>query len=91
MADHNANTRRLQQASLLEAESHGLPWDGTEVELLLEGAEAAETAALLGRTVYAVQSKRHALRAGGGNGVRRSTPAMREAQAWAPDDPRWDW
>lgn len=92
MADHNAATRLHQQASLLEAENHGLPWDAVEVELLQEGAEAVHTAALLGRTVYAVQSARHRIAKGealGGGKERRSTPASRAMQAWASDDPRW--
>lgn len=92
MADHNAATRLHQERSLLEADNHGMPWDAVEVELLQEGAEAVATAALLGRTVYAVQSARHRIAQGedlGGGKPRRSTEASRAMQAWAPDDPRW--
>ena len=91
MTDNNASTRRLQAQSLNHADQHGEPWIPDEVELLLEPASAADLAALLGRTVYAVTSARHLLAKGQpiGGGNPRSPPASRQATPWASDDPRW--
>ena len=93
MRDHNASTRKAQARTLVTADAWGQPWDAEDLAMVLEFSDetAEELATALGRTVYAVQSVREALRKGQaiGGGERRSTPATRQAQAWALDDPRW--
>lgn len=92
--DHNASTRRAQSRTLLEANAWGEPWAGFELDLVREFGEdtAEDLATALGRTVYAVQSIREAIRrgepVGGGN---RPTPRPQPAYTFIGSDvpPGW--
>jgi hypothetical protein len=95
MADKNAARALAQTRVAPHADNWGAEWDAEDVEFLQAFADALpeDLALALGRTVYAVNGARQALREGrlGGGSDRNRAQHMRalQAQPWASDDPRW--
>lgn len=78
------------------ASEHRMPWDGEDVEMVsVMGTEVPveELALALGRTVYAVENVKQALREGTkvGGGRRRSEAAQTPSYTFLGDDvpPGW--
>lgn len=62
----NVWTQRAQARTLITADNWGQPWDAEEIEMVgtFGDTTAEELALALGRTVYAVNAVREALRLG---------------------------
>lgn len=96
MLDKNAARAEAQVRTLVQATRWGQEWTGAELELVVGFADepVEEVAHMLGRTVYAVNGVRQALREGrpvgpGSQRQRAQAARARREAAWPADDPRW--
>lgn len=81
MSNKNAAMAARQQRTLPYASSYGQPWESDDVAMVAEFAgtvDVEELALALGRTAYAVENVRQALRegrlVGGGHGRTKPAP-----------------
>ena len=84
-------TRRTQRVTLANATRNGEGWTSNDLAFVTAfGGEVpdAELAIALGRTLFAIQTIRHAIAAGRATGSTRTTTTRRE-RAYDPNDFAW--
>lgn len=85
-------TRRTQSLTTAHATRNGEGWTNSDLEFVSEfGGEVsdAELAIMMKRTLFAIQTIRHAIRAGRTSGSERVAPTPRRERAYDPNDFNW--